>query len=277
MRTGSLWLVLLAPLVSQAAGYECLIEPSQVVELRTPVEGLIAKINVRRGDAVRRGQVLMELQSDVERVTVESARYRAQMEGQIGSAKNRIEYAKRKLARTEELLRENMVSMQARDEADTELRLAQSELQVALEARELARIEQKRAIELLAMRALNSPFDGVVVDRMLNPGDLAESGTGRKPVLKIAQIDPLNVDIVLPGVLFGKVRAGTVAVIRPMGSDQQYVAKVDIVDRVIDAASGTFVARVALSNRDGSIASGMRCQAEFDTQAGAVKPVAQRK
>jgi len=255
------------PSVATAAGFDCLIEPSQVVELRTTVEGLIAQVYVKRADVVRRGQLLVELQSRAERVAVESARYRAQMEGQIVTAQNRIEYAKKKFARADEMQKENMVSAQTRDEADAELRLAQAELKSALENRELARIEHQRAVEQLALRSLTSPFDGVVVDRMLNPGDLAEAGTGRKAVLKLAQIDPLRVDVVLPASLFGKVRPGARTVIAPLGSGSRHVANVQAVDKVIDAASGTFVARVELANKDGTIPSGVRCTAEFDAIA----------
>ena len=53
---------------------------------------------------------------------------------------------------------------------------------------------------------------------MLNPGDLAESGSGRKPVLKVAQIDPLRVDVVLPAALFGQVKPGTEASVVPQRS-----------------------------------------------------------
>jgi len=275
------WAALLAgaaagmPSAVPAAGFDCLIEPSQVVELRTAVEGLIATVNVRRADPVRRGQVLVELQSRAERVAVDSARFRAQMEGQIVTAQNRIEYAKKKFARADEMQRENMVSAQARDEAEAELRLAQSELKSAIENRDLARIEHQRAIEQLALRTLASPFDGVVVDRLLNPGDLAESGSGRKPVLKIAQIDPLRVDVVLPASLFGKVRPGVRTVIAPQGSSSRYVANVQMVDRVVDAASATFVARIELPNKEGAVPVGVRCTAEFDSLpavAAAEKP-----
>jgi RND family efflux transporter MFP subunit len=275
------WAALLAgvaaglPSAVSAAAFDCLIEPSQVVELRTAVDGLIATVNVRRADPVRRGQVLVELQSRSERVAVDSARFRAQMEGQIVTAQNRIEYAKKKLARAEELQRENMVTAQARDEADAELRLAQSELKSAVENRDLARIEHQRAIEQLALRTLTSPFDGIVVDRLLNPGDLAESGSGRKPVLKVAQIDPLRVDVVLPASLFGKVRPGVRTVIAPQGSSSRYVANVQMVDRVVDAASATFVARIELPNKEGTVPIGVRCTAEFDSlpaAPGADKP-----
>lgn len=253
----------LLPVAAGAAGFDCLIEPSQVVEIRTAVDGLIQQVHVQRGDTVRKGQPLVELQSGAERAAVESARYRSQMEGQIASARNRIDYATKKLARASELAKENFTSAQARDEADAELRLAQSELQVAVENRELAKSEHRRAVEQLGLRTVTSPFNGVVLERTLNPGDLAEAGSGRKSVLKVAQIDPLRVDVVLPAALFGKVKVGTPATVSPSILGGRYSAKVSVVDKVMDAASGTFVARLELSNPKQDIPGGARCTAEI--------------
>ena len=221
-------------------------------------------MNVRRGDKVYRGQVLAELQSRAEKLAVESARFRSQMEGPIATAQNRIDYATKKFARAEELQKSQMATNQSRDEAQAELQLAQAELQAATEQRAMARIEHQRAVEQLSMRTMTSPFNGVVVDRLLNPGDLAEAGTGRKPVLKLAQIDPLRVDIFLPSALFGRVKPRDRVVVTPVGVGGRHVALVRMVDRVVDAASGTIVARLDLPNRGGEIPGGVRCKAEFD-------------
>lgn len=247
-----------------SAPFDCLIEPSQVVEVRTSVEGVIDKVFVQRGDTIRRGQPLVELVSDVERASAESARYRAQMEGQIAAARNRLDYASRKLARASELAQQNFVSPQVRDEADTERRMADSELQAASESRELAKLEHRRALDQLALRRVNSPFHGVVLDRLLNPGDIAEAGSGRKPVLKIAQIDPLRVDIVMPAALIGRIKPGMKARVSPQGLPGQHAAQVKMVDRVVDAASGTFVARLELPNPAHALPGGLRCQAEIE-------------
>ena len=252
-----------------AAPFDCLIEPSQVVEVRTPVEGLIDKVHVQRGDTIRRGQPLVELVSNVERSTAESARFRAQMEGQIAAARNRVDYATKKLARATDLALQNYASAQVRDEAEAERRVAESELLAATENRELAKIEHRRALDALAMRSVASPFNGVVLDRMLNPGDIADAGSGRKPVLKIAQIDPLRVDIVLPAALIGRVKTGMKASVSPLGSTASYSTTVKMIDRVVDAASGTFVARLELPNPSLNLPGGMRCQAEIE---GVVNP-----
>lgn len=257
-------LVLVLPSWAAAQGFECLLEPWQVVEVRAPVDGMIATIAVNRGDTIRKGQALVVLHSDAEKLALESAAYRSRMEGQIAAARNRIDYATKKLARLEDLKKDNFLSAQAGDEALAEMRLAESELQSAMEAREMARIEWVRTKELLALRTMTAPFAGVVVDRMLNPGDLAESGSGRKPVLKVAQIDPIRADVPLPAALFGQVKPGTKATVTSVVGGRRFNATVRSVDRVIDAASGTFVARLEVPNPQGLVSGGARCSASIE-------------
>lgn len=265
-------LALLSGSWSAAAGFECLLEPWQVVEVRAPVDGVVATIAVQRGDPIKRGQTLVTLQSDAEKTAVTSAAYRSRMEGQVAAARNRIDYANKKLARMVQLQKENFMSMQASDEADAEKRLAEAELQSAIEGRELARIELDRSRELLALRTMTAPFAGIVVDRMLNPGDLAESGSGRKPVLKVAQIDPIRADVPLPASLFGQVRAGTKAVVVSAVGNARFAATVRSVDRVIDAASGTFVARLEVPNPKGLVPGGSRCSATIEGVGAPLAP-----
>lgn len=261
---GASFLAVCGTALAADAGFECLIEPWQVVEIRVPADGIIATIGASRGDTVRRGQVLVELQSSAERSAVESARYRSRMEGQISSARNRIDYATKKLERLVDLMRDNYTSAQSRDEAEAEKRLAEAELQSALEARELATIELQRAQEQLALRTVPAPFSGVVVDRMLNPGDLAESGNGRRPVLKVAQTDPMRADVALPAALFGKVRVGARASLVAAVGGARFAATVRSVDKLIDAASGTFVARLEVPNGQALVPGGSRCSATID-------------
>lgn len=256
-------LVLAAGTAVGAETYECLIEPMQVVEIRSPVEGLVEKIYVDRGDRVKRGQVLVQLESDVERSAVELARYRSGMEGRIAAARDHLDAAQKKAARWHELYSKKFVAAQARDDADAEVRQADAELREATENQQLAQREYRRAVDQLNQRILRSPFDGVVVDRLLNPGDLAESGTGRKPILKLAQIDPLRVEAVMPLRMYGSLKVGMPGEVKPEGLNGHYQAKIKAVDPVFDAASGTFRVRLEMPNRDDGPPAGVRCKVEF--------------
>ncbi len=257
---------------ASAGGFECLMEAWQTVEVRSPAEGLIEKVYVQRGDTIKKGQPLFELLSAAERSALESARYRAHMEGPVAQSRSRLDYADKKLVRAEELARQHFTSAESRDQAEAERRVAQSELLTATENRELAKIEQRHMSDLLNLRTMVAPFNGVVVDRLLNSGDLSEAGTGRKPALKIAQIDPLRVDVVLPASLFGQLKVGMKAAIFPQNIGGRHVATVKFVDKVIDAASGTFVARLELPNPNYVLPGGLRCQAEFDELTMPVVP-----
>lgn len=253
---------------ASANPYECLIEPNQSVEIRSPVEGVIEKVYVKRGDRVRAGQVLAQLESGAESSAVEMARYRSEVEGRIATAKNRNDYANKKLERSNNLYSKNFVAAQVRDEAEAEKRITESELREATEMREIAKHEHRHAMDLLSRRTLRSPIDGVVMDRMLNPGDLAESGTGRKPIMKLVQIEPLRVEVVLPLEAYGKLKANTVADVLPEGLGGRHEAKVSVIDSVFDSASGTFGVRLALPNAKGSLPAGIRCQVDFPALRG---------
>lgn len=259
---------------AQARSFECLTAPNQVVEIRSPVEGLIEKVHVQRGDSMRKGQILVELESDVERSAADAAKFRAEMLGRIESARNRFAYAQGKSNRARKLQDDNFISAQAREEADTERRLAESELKDAMESRDLARLEHRRALEQLKLRQLASPFAGVVIERLLNPGDLAESGSGRKAILKVAEIDPLRVEVVLPLEMYGKIRTGATAIVMPDSVGGRHTARVSVVDQVLDAASGTFGVRLELRNPRGNIPAGVRCQVDFGDGTGPMSPAA---
>lgn len=259
----ALALPLLGAASAQANPYECLIEPNQIVEVRSQVEGIIQHVHVRRGDRVKAGQVLLQLESSVEQSMAEAARYRSEMKGRVEAAQSRLNYAMRKQARVKDLQQEKFASDQSAEEAYAERQVAAAEVIDATEAKELAKREHQNAVNQLARRTIRSPFNGVVVDRMLNPGDLAESGNGRKPILKLAQVEPLRVEVVLPVAAWGKIKKGARGDVTPEGLGGKYSGVVSVVDSVFDSASGTFGVRLELANPQGQLPAGIRCKVHF--------------
>lgn len=242
----------------------CLVEPSRKIEIRSPIEALITRINVGRGSLVRKGQVLVELNVSVEKAALAAAKYRATMEGEVKSAETRVAYTRTKLKRLKDLARQNLVSDQERDDAYSELRLAEAELLNAREKRELSVIEETRLVAEIEQRRLRSPFDGVVMERLRHPGELAQTGDGARAILKLAQVKQLRVEVVLPTEYYGKIREGDIGVVRLVEPLQgEYRARVSVVDRVVDSASGTFGVRLELPNPDYSIPPGVKCRVKF--------------
>ena len=56
------------------------------------------------------------------------------------------------------------------------------------------------------------PVDGIVVERNMSPGEYAHE---QSPILTIAEIDPLNVEVFVPISMYGTIAEGTPAEVRP--------------------------------------------------------------
>ena len=246
-----------------AQEFDCLIEARQAIEIRSPVEAVIDRVYVKRGDTVRKGQLLVTLASGPERAALELARSRATMQGETKAAEARLDIAQKKAARAEELFKQSFISENALDEARAEQQLAVEELRRVRETQRLNELEAMRAGEVLAMRSIRSPLDGVVVEVMLKPGEFGAI-TFKDPIMKLAELDPLHVEVVLPVSEYGQVKPGQKALVMPEAPvGGRYETAVKLVDKVIDAASGTFGVRLELRNRKFEIPAGVRCRVSF--------------
>jgi RND family efflux transporter MFP subunit len=247
-----------------ASEYDCLIEARQQVEIRSPVEAVVETVSIQRGEYIKKGQVIATLESGPERAALELARSRATMQGELKAAEARLDLAQKKMARAEELYKQNFVSVNARDEAQAEYQFSSEQLRQAKENQKLAELEVKRSEEVLALRTIRSPLSGVVVDVLQKPGEFATTNDVKQPIAKLAEIDPLHVEVILPVTLYGKIRNGQRAIVtpeQPVGGKLE--ASVRVVDRVIDAASGTFGVRLQLPNPGYRVPAGVKCRVRF--------------
>ena len=244
--------------------YDCLIEPSQFIDIRSPVSGLIEKVHVERGQAVRKGMTLVTLESGVERSAAELARFRSGMVGAVQSANSRFAHADKKFKRKADLASKNYTSAQDKDEAEAEQQITQAEALVAKENKQMAQLEYQFATAQLAQRQLRSPIDGVVVEQSMNAGELAEPGDGKTSILKLARTNPLRVKAILPVALYPQLKPGQKAEVAPEKPfSGRLSTTVTVVDQVIDAASCTFQARMEIANPTGALPGGIKCKVSF--------------
>jgi RND family efflux transporter MFP subunit len=245
---------------ARAVEVDGVIEPYRVVKVGSGVYGILETVDVDRGDFVKKGQVIATLQSGVEKATMEIAHARAEMEASIKAKQANLDFYARKKLMNEELYKKQVLPFSQMDEIETNKILAEMQLQEAVENKRLAELEYKRAVEVVNRMTICSPINGIVVERYLSPGEYIEN----QSVMKLAQIDPLNVEVILPVALFPSIRVGEKAKVipeAPIGG--QYTAQVKIVDRVIDAASGTFGVRLELPNPNHKLPAGLKCKVIF--------------
>jgi membrane fusion protein, multidrug efflux system len=210
-----------------------LIEPSQTVKIASQVEGILSEILVDRGDVVKKDQVIAKLDSKIQKAAMDLAQAK-------------VEFSKRKVQRNEELYQKELVSIHDKDEMETELQVLELQL--------------RQTEEEMNARTIRSSVDGVVVERLLSPGERVSND----PIIKIACVDPLYVEVVAPAEKFGTISLGSKAeIVLETTKQTRYYARVIVVDKVIDAASGTFGVRLLLNNPDYKVPSGLKCKVTF--------------
>lgn len=244
--------------LAEVITYDGLIEPWIVVDLGSPAQGIVDKITIDRGHSVSKGQVLVELDSTVEKAAMEKARALAAFDGDIGLQQTQLAFAKRVHQRIKKL---GAISGHDKDQAETEISLTRYRLKKAMEKRTLAEFEFKKTKAALDRRFIKSPISGIVVERYVSPGEYVSN----QPLLRVAQTDPLRVEVIIPAQMFNKIHPGMTATIIPeLEQYEEKKAKVTLVDKVIDSASSTFGVRLELPNSDRQMPSGLRCQVLFE-------------
>lgn len=241
-----------------------MIEPAQMVEVGSPVTGRIDRVHVKRGDWVEKMQTLATLESGAERAASELAKFKSQQVGPSRMAESKMEFSKKKLDRRQEMASQKLMALQDSEDTEAEFRLAESELQVAKENRQIAKLELQQQNDLLNLRTIKSPLEGVVVDQGAFQGEVFELGSNKKYIFKVAEMNPLRVHVILPKNVFGELKHGMGANVTPeIPQGSIYSAKVNMVDRLIDAASGTFVVFLEMPNPKLEIPAGVKCKVVF--------------
>ncbi|WP_342363981.1 efflux RND transporter periplasmic adaptor subunit [Terrarubrum flagellatum] len=263
-----LWgLALPALAQSPSPSYDCVLEPSMKLKLATPVAGVLRSVEADRGDAVKIGQPVARLESAIEEANVELAAARAASEATVDGKRTRLEFLRRKSARQSDLFKRGAGTEATRDEAETDMRFAANELQEAESNQKIAKLEHARAVELLKQRTIVSPIEGVVVERQLGRGEYAYE---QAPIMTVAQLDPLFVEVYVPVALYGSIAIGDKATVRPeLPKAVDREAVVSVVDPVFDARSGTFGVRLSMKNADRRTPAGARCKVKFEPLAKA--------
>lgn len=252
----------LAPLqAAETTELDCMVKPEMYVELSSPVDGVLESVLVETSDTVQKGQVLAKLESSVEMAQVNLSRQEASVVDVIEGKKIESEFSKRNKDRLDQLYKKQIGSLADNDKANTEADLTRQALNKAISDKKIAELKYKLATAQLEQKSIKSPINGIVVERYAMPGETVEN----RPIMKLAQIDPLRVELVAPAALFGQISKGMSAEIRPeKPANQSYQATVTSVDKLIDPASGSFTVRLALPNPNDKLVGGVNCVARFN-------------
>jgi len=240
------------------------IEKSDVAALR---EGVIDKMELQIGMPVARGKPIGSLHNEVAALTVKRAALAAKAEGARMKAVAQKDNAVATLARLERLGERgrNFVSMEELDKARAELKVTVAMIEEAVEKQGLDKADLDLAERALEEHTITAPFDGIVIDRMKNPG---ESVRANEAVVRLGNLDKLRAFAFVPLEYAYRVKEGGVVEIqlqisRTRGErlpieEKKFRGKISFVDPQIQPVAETAVRIYAdFENKDHELRPGL--------------------
>ncbi len=238
------------------------------------VMGYVREVAVRPGDRVRRGQWLVRLDAreleaawrQAEAALQEARSAVPEADNALAAAQAGLELAQVSFRRMEDLFAKRSISNQEYDEAAARLKLAQANYQMARSRRQqlAAKIQQaERALEAAAIARgwaeIPAPFDGLVTDKSVEPGNLAAPGA---PLLAIEAEGSYRLEVPVEESKLASVRSGQTVEVHLDALQRELQGRVSEIVPAVDAAARAFLVKIDLPPAPG-LRSGLYGRAVF--------------
>lgn len=204
------------------------LRSDESVTIRPEVAGRISEIGFREGQRVAKGATLIRFDASVQRAEL------AQAEANLGLSKSRIE-------RSRDLFNKGFISAQARDEAESNFKVAQATYDLS----------QARLTKL----EIKAPFSGIVGLRTVSIGDYVKDG---QDIVNLEEIDPLKVDFKIPEIYLKQVAVSqSLQITLDAFPNQTFQGKVFAINPLVDTNGRSIVIRATVKNTDARLRPGM--------------------
>jgi membrane fusion protein, multidrug efflux system len=214
------------------------IASARSVAIRARVAGQLVAAHFTEGQAVRQGDLLLEL----DRRPFEAAL--AEARANLARDEARAENARAEAARAAELAGKEFVTRQQADAARATAAAADATSAASRAAVQRAELD-------LAYATLRAPSAGRTGRLLLHPGNLV--GAGTQDLVTIEQVKPVLATFALPERHLAALRAAgasAIATVRPASGGPSASGPVVFIDNAVDAATGTILVRARLENAD---------------------------
>jgi len=268
--------------------------PVGEVSLRSQVEGQILDLNVDVGDLVEKGQILARIDNSLNKASVleaeaELAALRSEVTSlqadvnqgltQIEQAKIALQQAQSDLARSNQLVEEGAVTQQSAEQAQNLVNNAQQTLESAQQQvanRSSAVVAAKRRVaaqsaivaqeqQRASFSTLISPVTGSVLERILEPGDLAQVGD---EVLQLGDFSQIQVQVQISELELAKIQVGQEAQVQLDAFPERiFKGEVTQISLAADATARLIPVEVTIPNTDRRIGRGLLARVNFSQQS----------
>lgn len=220
----------------------------------------ILEMNVRSGDHVKRGDILAVLDGKDLAAMVSQGReqFRAvtasinAADEQIKAANAALDFAKKEYERSKSLYEQKAISKQSFDSATTALRQAEAGRQQAVQQKRAAEAQASAASESIKQAeagyeyaTLLSPIDGIVAERLADPGDL---GNPSNPILRIFNPLTMQLEVPIREALVKEVTLNTTVLYDVPALGKSYEGTVMEIVPYVDPHTRTFLAKICIND-----------------------------
>jgi RND family efflux transporter MFP subunit len=221
------------------------LSPLLHTTVKAQVAGEVLEVTVREGQTVKKGDVL---------VRIDTRNLKAQLE----AAQAALEKAKADLSLARINLDNNAVMLEKKFISQNTFDTVESSYQVALANVKAAEAELSLARIALQYATVTAPFDGTISGRMVNPGGKVEIGSD---LMALVDLTHLELQAPAPSHEVPSVRIGQIARFRVDGfGERVFEGHVERINPMTDTGSRSIMLYLSVDNPDGVLKGGMFAQ-----------------
>jgi len=258
------------------------VDSQSLAQVGSEITGVVAVRHVREGDAVKAGDLLLELRDDEQRARLREAEAalrqlidssRPQAQATLREAQNNLEQADRELQRRETLFERKLLASEALEQArraTLTARVVRDRARYAAAAvgeggseEQVLRQRLEAARANLAKARIHAQVDGIVQTREVEPGDLVQPG---RTLLTIARSGSSEILLPLDEKNLAPIELGQAArIIADAYPDRVLPARVSFIAPGVDTARGTIDVHLDLLEPADFLRQGMTVSVNIET------------
>ena len=217
------------------------VKAKQNANISTRMMGTVQKILIKTGKNDKKGQLLIQI--DNKDILAQTAQAKAG----ISQANTAFQMAEKNYKRFSTLLQKNSISQKEFEDVETNYKMAKSHLEMANQAYSKAQAQLNYA-------NIRAPFDGMVTNRFINTGDIANPGM---PLMHIENFSDFEVLTMIPEAFINKIQQDDEVTIIIKSNKDKLTGSVAEISRSAAETGGQFLVRIAVLDNTSSLLSGM--------------------
>ena len=233
------------------------MQPVRQATVKAKVSGDVREITVREGDAVRAGQVLVRVDTaDLDARVLER-------QGQLQSAKAQLALAEKTNTMNQKLLKQNFISQNASDNAESSLEVAKGNMQAAQAQLRVAQNALRDAVAI-------APLSGIVAKRHVQPGEKVAFDS---PLVTIVDLKDMELQALVPSGDIPELTPGMTVDLAVDGfADRKFTGRIERINPATEAGTRAILVFVGIPNATLALRGGMFATGRIALAAGAPVP-----